>query len=295
MDILGQTPLWAAARTLLASRVDDFFGRWRKVRKTFDLQDIHDLRVSSRRLREGLDLFAPVYPPALSRRSRTVRKVTRLLGAMRNADEAILFFREMAVGLPPRFEGELGGFIARLESVRRHELRLLEKRLEKFDVATIRSGFANIVAAPFVFPRHNSGIDPFTPIVHFAAASLEARLAELLPLVPAACREEASEAQHVLRIAVKRYRYCLEIFADLVTDGYEEILAVCKEWQEWLGTMHDLDVFAGMVRDGGLPSEVECVILNAVAERRKTAHAGFLELRGRHPFEQIGSWVRGAL
>lgn len=295
MTISGQTPLWAAARTLLAFRTDDFFDRWRKVRKTFGLQDIHDLRVSSRRLREGLDLFSPVYPPALSRRSRTVRKVTRLLGAMRNADEAILFFRDMAAGLPPRSKGELEGFTVRLEAVRRHELRLLEKRLEKFDVATIRSGFANIVAAPFVFIRNSSGIDPFTPIAHFAATSLEARLADILPLTPAACREEAAEAQHVLRIAVKRYRYCLEIFSDLVTGGYEEILAACKAWQEWLGTMHDLDVFSGMVRDGGLPSEVECVILNAVAERRKTAHAGFLELRGRHPFEQIGSRVREAL
>lgn len=295
MVISGQTPLWAAARTLLALRADDFFDCWSKVRKSFDRDDIHDLRVSSRRLREGLDLFSPFYPPDVLRRYRTVRKVTRLLGAMRNADEAILFFREMTACLSPRFEDELGAFTANLESVREHERQLLEKRLGKFDTYPFRSGFARMVAAPFVFPRHPSRFDPCTPLASFAATNLEARLALLLPLVPEACREEAVEARHMLRIAVKHYRYCLEIFSDLVTSGYEEIHSALKAWQECLGTLHDLDVFAGMVRRGGLSSEVECVILNSITKQRRIAYAGFLELRDRHPFEQIGSKVRGAL
>ena len=69
----GTTPLWIAARLLLRERVDDFFRRLQQVQKTFDPDDIHDLRVASRRLREGLALFAPCYPPRNS--TRLVKKV----------------------------------------------------------------------------------------------------------------------------------------------------------------------------------------------------------------------------
>ena len=74
MQMEGTTPLWIAARVLLYERGEDFFRRRDKVLKTFDPGDIHDLRVASRRLREGLALFAPCYParitsPASSGRS----------------------------------------------------------------------------------------------------------------------------------------------------------------------------------------------------------------------------------
>ena len=84
MPVAGTTPLWMAARSLLSERVDDFFRRRDKVLKTFDAEDIHDLRVSTRRLREGLALFAPCYPPVnIGRLVRKIRQVTRLLGDMR--------------------------------------------------------------------------------------------------------------------------------------------------------------------------------------------------------------------
>ncbi|HLO25760.1 MAG TPA: CHAD domain-containing protein, partial [Geobacteraceae bacterium] len=97
MEIAGTTPLWIAARTLLHERGDDLFRRRDKVLKTFDAEDIHDLRVASRRLREGLVLFGPCYPSTdIARLARKIKQVTRLLGDIRNADEALLFFTALA-------------------------------------------------------------------------------------------------------------------------------------------------------------------------------------------------------
>src|SRR5512137_556288 len=94
MGIAGSTPLWVAARALLTLRGEDFRRRLADVRQTFDAEAIHDLRVSSRRLREGLVLFAPCYPAAgVARLVRRIKKVTRLLGDIRNRDEALLFFK----------------------------------------------------------------------------------------------------------------------------------------------------------------------------------------------------------
>src|SRR5512135_27773 len=92
----GTTPLWMAARTLLSERGEDFFRRREKALKSADAEDIHDLRVASRRLREGLALFSPCYLPRdIARLDRKIKQVTRLLGDIRNADEAHLFFTEL--------------------------------------------------------------------------------------------------------------------------------------------------------------------------------------------------------
>lgn len=295
MKITARTPLWVAAPALLAARSDDFFGRWRKVLKSFDLEDIHDLRVSSRRLREGCALFAPVYPDNLAGVGRRVRKVTRLLGALRNTDEALLFFRKLAAALPEPWGEGLGVLIACQETLREDERQRLAEGLNNLDVGKTRSAFALTMVRPVVFPRPDLAVDPFSPLGFFAAAALEQRFTHLLALVPAARREGEAAAQHALRIAVKHYRYRMEILSFLVASGYEDIHAAVKAYQECLGTMHDLDVFAEMVRCEGLSPDVECVILNAIAERRRKTYASFVKLLEEHPFELIGEQVRGAL
>ena len=45
----GRTPVWIAARVLLHERVDDFFQRREKALKKSAPEEIHDLRVASRR------------------------------------------------------------------------------------------------------------------------------------------------------------------------------------------------------------------------------------------------------
>lgn len=295
MTITARTPLWVAAPALLAVRTDDFLGRWRKALKTFDPEDIHDLRVSSRRLREGCALFSPLYPDGLSRVIRRVRKVTRLLGRLRNTDEALLFFLELAASLPESCGEEIGAILARQEARRKDEHQRLAEGLEDLDAEKTSSTFARAVARPAVFPRPDVAVDPSTPIASFAAVALDERLADLLALAPAARHEGAVAAQHALRIAVKHYRYRIEILSFFMIDGAEEVIATLKTYQECLGTMHDLDVFADMVRHEGLSPECQCVILNVIAERRRTSFACFGELFGEHPFELIGEEVRRAL
>lgn len=295
MRITGRTSLWVAARALLAQRADDFFGRWEKVLKGFDPEDIHDLRVSSRRMREGLALFAPAYPAdAVSRAARKVRRVTRLLGEMRNTDEALLFFRDLAAELGGESRDLLDGIVSRYEVLREEERRRLETGLAGLDQAGMREFLARVVANPRLFSPQ-PGADPFLPVVAFAMESLEARLADVLALVPEARLEENAGAQHAMRIAIKHWRYRLEILAFLLREGYEELHGLLKGYQECLGKIHDLDVFAGIVREEGLSSSVECVILNAMAERRRGFFARFAGMLAEHPFETIGERVRRAL
>lgn len=296
MRISGHTPLWIAARALLAGRVDDFFDRWRRAAETFDPEDIHDLRVSSRRLREGFLLFAAAYrPESVRRAARGVRSVTRLLGALRNTDEALVFFRHMAETAEGGAGRHLARIIARYEDLRREQRRQLRRGLGDLDPRRTREALARIVACPTLFSPPPSGIDPFTTIAVFAAERLRERLDDVLALVPDACREADVEAQHRLRIAVKHYRYRLEILSFLLGDCSGPLHAAIKAYQDVLGTMHDLDVFAGIVRHEGLPSADECVILNHITGERRRRFALFAGLLAETPFEAIGEQVRRAL
>ncbi|WP_236685668.1 CHAD domain-containing protein [Geobacter pickeringii] len=276
--------------------MDDLFRRWKRVGETFDPEEIHDLRVSSRRLREALLLFNPAYSPdAIVRVAKKVRRVTRLLGEMRNTDEALLFFSDLADAPELPDCAPLHLLISRFEELRGEERQRLETALSSLDPAAMRSLFARTVNSPYLFSPPPAGIDPFEPFAAFARESMEQRLADLLALVPAARSEENIAAQHQLRIAVKHYRYRLEIISLLMTDGYEELHGAVKSYQETLGKMHDLDVFAGIVHEAGFPPAEEAPLLDAIAERRGRFYARFAVMLERIPLETIGERVRSAL
>ena len=296
MQIEKTTPLWIAARGLLYERGDDLFRRWDKVLKTFDAEDIHDLRVASRRLREGLVLFAPCYPAMnIARLVRKIRQVTRLLGEIRNADEALLFF----TGLTDEFTGlcrsDLEGLAGRFRDNRGKGLKKLRKGLRQAAPAPLRDLYVRTINSLSLFTPVAGSVDLFAPLSAFAGEALAVRLADVAKLVPDARRAGEVEAQHLLRIAVKHFRYRMEILAMLLGTDFEKLHATVKAYQEVLGTMHDLDVFATIVREEGFPTGTERPVLNAIAAKRAALFEDFTGMLESAPFEEIGERIRNAL
>jgi len=290
------TPLWAAATVLLDERGRDFFRRRDRVLKTFDPEDIHDLRVASRRLREGLLLFAPCYPgDGLAWILKRIRKVTRLLGDIRNSDEAALFFATLVDELDAACRADLSRLVATFREERADELEQLEAGLRKLVSAKLSDRFRRTIDNPSLLSSLPGGVDPFLPLADFARETLDARLNDVLALVPAARLPENAAAQHRMRIAVKHYRYRLEILSTLIGPGYQQLHAVVKGYQEVLGKMHDLDVFAGICRAAAFCPPAAELVPTAIAAKREQLFAVFAGMLADSPFEQIGVRVRGAL
>jgi CHAD domain-containing protein len=290
------TPLWAAATVLLDERGRDFFRRRDQVLKTFDPEDIHDLRVASRRLREGLLLFAPCYPgDGLAWILKRIRKVTRLLGDIRNSDEAALFFATLADELDAACRADLSRLVATFREERADELEQLEAGLRKLVSAKLSDRFRRTIDNPSLLAPLPGGIDPFVPLADFAREALDARLEDILALVPAARLPENAAAQHRMRIAVKHYRYRLEILSALIGSGYQQLHAAVKGYQEVLGKIHDLDVFAGICGAAVFGPPAAELVPVAIAAKREQLFAVFASMLAASPFEQIGVRVRGAL
>jgi len=297
MILLKKTPLWIAAKGLLAERGADFFRCWEKTAETFDVEDIHDLRVASRRLREGLILFAPCYPEErLSRVRKSAGKVTDALGDLRNLDEGLAFFREEAEELGDEEGGELSDCIALYEKNREDARKLLKRGLKKMNPSSLRKFFVRTIHAPHLFDPPPGAIDPFTPIEDYARQSMEIRLAPMLALVPDARQAEKSAAQHRLRIAVKKFRYRMEVLSPLMKEGgYRELHGHVKEYQDLLGRIHDLDVFSELAKGVGLSEATVQAIGRLIAVKRENSFAKFLHKLDTLPIDAIGASVRSLM
>ncbi|HEX9023325.1 MAG TPA: CHAD domain-containing protein [Geobacteraceae bacterium] len=295
MHIDGSTPLWIAARTLLAQRVEDFFRHRDRALKTSDPEEIHDLRVASRRLREGLALFASCYPGVrVAPLGRRLKRVTRLLGEIRNTDEAIIFFTALAEEIDAEHGKEMERILASFREKRGKELKMLESGLHDLAPDSLRRLFRQVTSAPSLFSPEEGG-DLFVPLAQFAGEALKARLAAVLKLLYEATHPDASEAQHLLRIAVKHFRYRLEILSFLIGPRYDDIHETLKAYQDVLGTVHDLDVFAGTVREANLSPRTEPVILGAIAAKRRRFFADFSAMLETRPFAEIGEYLGSIL
>ena len=296
MQIEKTTPLWIAARVLLYERGDDFFRRREKVLRTFDAEDIHDLRVASRRLREGLALFAPCYPSVnVARLARKMRQVTRLLGDIRNADEALLFFTALSDEFDGSCHGDLEGLARTFRKNRGKGLLKLRKGLREIVPASLRDHYLRTINSLSLFNPPAGNADLFAPLSGFAREALATRLADVMKHLTDARRPESTEAQHLMRIAVKHFRYRMEILALLIGTGYEELNAAVKGYQEVLGKMHDIDVFAGIVRAEGFPAETEKPVLEAMAAKRTKLFDVFCTMLETTPLETIGQQVRNGV
>jgi CHAD domain-containing protein len=287
-------PLWASSRALLAGHGEEFFSRWKKVARRVEEDEVHDLRVASRRLREGLTLFAPLLPGKKGDRlAKQVKKVTTLLGSLRNTDEAFLFFSGLTQEEASQYGPELEALLTGLRREREQAHLKLKKDLDSLDPEPLRSDFLAIWNRPLLFG--NSEVDPFMEVAFFAGAAIMERSQALAELLPGALREDNSAGQHQLRIAVKKLRYRLEIIQPLLKSGYEQLHGALKQYQDLLGKLHDIDVFCEMVRERLEEGAGREALLKTMAKRRSRLYASFIAQLARFPIGSIGEKAREAL
>jgi CHAD domain-containing protein len=120
-------------------------------------------------------------------------------------------------------------------------------------------------------PRAIEGLDPHGPLVPNVRRIVSVRLDELRGFAEAALAPDASEAQHNLRIAAKRLRYVLEIFAPCLGEEAEAARSAAKRLQSVLGDLHDCDLMLAKVEHIGSVAAV-------LRTRRERLFHDFVEL-----------------
>jgi CHAD domain-containing protein len=212
-----------------------------------DVEGVHDMRVASRRLRSALRDFKPyLRHRQLRTASDDLKLVADALGAVRDQDVAILALEELQDAAPE----ETANGIAELSDERRVErdaARLaLTTVIEENRLARLRLdfNFALERAADFGRPRAKKKTTAAEP--SFSEAGREiilARLSELRDLSVCLSRPFKTDALHEMRIAAKRLRYAMELFASCLSEALTEHAREVAELQTSLGDLHDCDVW----------------------------------------------------
>jgi CHAD domain-containing protein len=290
-SVTADTQTWLAARDFLLDRSDDFFLQLTRAREAFEAEAIHDLRVSSRRLREGITIFAHCFRKRqLTRLRNELKSLTAMLGTIRNTDEALLFFTPMLEQFP---SSAVIDIVATLQAERVAEERKLKRELKKIDPGSLLGRIDAICSNPRIFNPNASGL--FQPVSDYLLEAIAVREKTMLELYPEALLEENVTAQHRLRIAVKRFRYRLEFLAPLANGDYRKVYTAIKEYQEILGKLHDLDVFSALTGETTNDQPDRLLVRKIIADRRHLLFTEFLHHRKAYPLDKMGALVRGLL
>jgi CHAD domain-containing protein len=213
------------------------------VRLGDDIECIHRMRVASRRMRSALDLFKACLPakPFPSWVSQ-VRKVTGALGAARDTDvqiEHLAAFSKQNAG--PRDRPGLNRLNLRLRQKRQRVQGKVLKSLEQLEQDHLLDDLHKRLSKTL---EKQSQAYLYTPAIYqLGYESISTQLDDLLTYEPYVSHPEQEEELHALRIAAKKLRYTLEIFAPLYPGELKDPLQACRKIQDTLGEMHDCDVW----------------------------------------------------
>jgi len=225
------------SREAVLEQLQELLHLRREVLKTFNIEVIHDLRVSSRRLRAALGLFEPWLPhKRTARLKKDIRGLTRALGGLRNIDEALLFFR-----LRTPTEAATGFQLPYLLTLMRSgELVRLEKALKDFDHRRLNRNVRKVAGT---LEENQIAVGHNLPLATCFNDTGTALFQAIEMLLPTTLSPGQRESRHALRIAIKKWRYFLEISAPVLKRDYSSTLGLLKEYQAILGRMNDVAEF----------------------------------------------------
>jgi CHAD domain-containing protein len=276
--------LWPAPATIREQFRGVFFAQWEELLRlrrvairTSDQDDIHDLRVASRRFRAALELFYPFTPKGPKAELRkNIRSLTRVLGGLRNIDEALIFFQS-------RVRADITAdkkLILTLSELRARELRLINKELIAFEHTRldriVREMFAGLNEDSI---RKRSGT---SLLAYFSDVSIRQYL-PIHRLLAGSAAPEHRLARHALRIAIKKWRYFFEIISHVLDRDYTQIQDLLKEYQSLLGQMNDIAVFKVLISKLKLPSKERTYVKSILLSEEELLLEKFTTLIERKP------------
>ena len=214
-----------------------------QILKRSDIEDIHDLRVASRRIRAVFDSFSAFIPnKKLKIWKKDIRAITKSFGAVRDLDVQLDLINGLYQNVDDR-KIQAG--------LRRIRLRLEQKRQAKQEHTTentkalIESAtIQDIDAWVDAILNTTAEDEPYSPgLFQLGYQQIQNRLDEFLFYEVFIFDSQRVEEMHAMRVTAKQLRYCLEIFSDLYRQETDFALNITRKTQDFLGEIHDCDVW----------------------------------------------------
>ncbi|MCY3721996.1 MAG: CHAD domain-containing protein [Candidatus Poribacteria bacterium] len=130
-DIITDEALEVCARQIIVSYFHEMLSYKKGAKAGTDIEFVHDMRVTSRRLRAAMDNFADCFPKRpFKKHYKKVKAITRTMGAVRDLDVLIVRFETELVNLT---EGERSDIREVIEHLQRKRKDAREPMLMLFE------------------------------------------------------------------------------------------------------------------------------------------------------------------
>ncbi len=232
-----------------------------------DIESIHRMRVASRRMRSALKIFKDCFPKADYKNfTGMIRSVTQVLGHARDLDVQLEILKKNLSGY---FDPKLKPGIKRLMLRLRQKRQLLQdevvqamNQLEQADTLGRMARWANSWLEKELNAKEDTAV-----LFQLAAMNIRSRLEELTAYDQLVRVETNVTELHEMRIHAKQLRYTMEAFEDLYGFPISPFINQAKKIQALLGSIHDTDVWMGMIPN--FIEEEEQRIVNCFGNNRR--------------------------
>jgi CHAD domain-containing protein len=270
-------PLAVAGGWIMLEQLERVFAHEAGARSGDDPEDVHRMRVATRRLRAARRVFATAMTEVvdLARADAELKVLATALGRVRDLDVFAIALRRLARAAPEADRPALRRMVAAQKRERTMAQVELRAVLDAGELTYLRGAFHHTLRA--LTGRPGDGRTPPAPEQEEArgtdaGAAGEARDAQPVRLGRRARRKTVarcaprliakalrklhrreptllaptSEELHDTRIMAKRARYACEFFAPAYGTQLDEVITTLTAIQDTLGAVHDADVAAGV-------------------------------------------------
>ena len=263
-----------AGRKVLRFHLTRMIDREPGTRAGTDPEDLHAMRVATRRMRAAWRVFGDGFRPERTRRYRNrLREVAARLGAVRDLDVLLEAADTYRADLPVTEQRALEPLLSAWRRYREDARVLLMHELDS-------AGYARFVEDFRVFVQTDgAAVQPIVPtqphrIRDTAPSRIWAAYEQVRAYEPV-LRWADVETLHDLRIAAKWLRYTLEFVREALGPDVAPLVARVTALQDHLGYLHDADVSAAMARTflveqaGGLSAAESAAIGRYLVSRER--------------------------
>jgi CHAD domain-containing protein len=217
-----------------------------------DIEALHDMRVATRRMRAAFDVFGNVFNAKTIKPIRKgLRQTGRALGKVRDLDVFTEKANHYLASLPSPQKPDLGPLFQIWQGQRLEARERMISHLESSQYRKFLTEFANFLTdetaglAEGKYSKKESRNFTHSPGPNYVQPAVPLLVYTRLANVNAyqGMLENASLTQlHALRIELKRLRYTLEFFSEILGSEAGSVIKTIKVLQDHLGDLNDANV-----------------------------------------------------
>ncbi|RPI81971.1 MAG: CHAD domain-containing protein, partial [Chloroflexi bacterium] len=246
-----------------------------------DIEELHDMRVATRRMRAALDIFSSYYSPkAIKPIWKGLRRTGRNLGGVRDMDVLLEHLKGYIQTLPEAARDGMEPLVSEWQTQRELRRTTMNEFLDSKAYQRFKIQMNHFVQTP-AMDRPSLVSDYPTPrLVKEAAPLLIYTRLTSVRAYETILDHASLDQLHTLRIEFKKLRYAVEFFREVLGPQAKDVINTLKKVQDHLGELNDARVTCQLLTEFVARWEIQQI--QQPIGKRKTIEPVVAYLAARH-------------